>query len=206
MDEIIQDSPEKAHERSMRPRGTKDYYKEKLSGQNVLVGSLRQVEQLDAALRYGFYHVPLENFTDHTLLSQLEYVALYQSIGKFQSSGLEAGVHWYGRIRDWKVVRRHEIQELPARLGTEEKLYVKFTLEQWLKRATPIRPGGRGIYKLLCTSKYVFDRAVEIAELRLRTQEEITLWREKRRQGKINVELNHEFVDLASGVLDIGIK
>ncbi|QHW31463.1 DUF2357 domain-containing protein [Paenibacillus rhizovicinus] len=203
LDEIVQDSPEKAYERSMRPRGTKTYYKDKLAGQNMLVGSLRQVEQLDAALRHGFYHVPLENFTNHTVLSELEYVALYQSIGKFQSQGLESGVHWYGRIRDWKVVRRQEIEEIPPRRGTEEKLYVKFTVEQWTKRPAPIRPGGRGIHKLLCTSKYVFDRAVEIAELKLRTEEELEAWREKRRTGSIRVMLDHEQVDLASRVTAI---
>ncbi|MBM7568091.1 restriction endonuclease-like protein [Paenibacillus sacheonensis] len=203
LDEIVQDSPEKAYERSTVPRGTKEYYKDKLSGQNVVVGSLRQPEQLNAALRHGFYHVPLENFADHTLLSQLEYVALYQSIGKFKSVGLEAGVYWYARIRDWKVVRRHEIQELPARPGTEEKLYVKFTVERWMKRATPIRPGGRGIYKLLCTSKYVFDRAEEIAELKLQSEEEILSWREKRRAGAVSVTIDHEQVDLASRVTEI---
>src|SRR5699024_3570208 len=36
LDEIIQDSPEKAFERSAQPRGTKEYYEDKLSGKNVI--------------------------------------------------------------------------------------------------------------------------------------------------------------------------
>ena len=203
LDEIIMDSPEKAYERSTRPRGTKDYYQNKMAGRNVLVGSLRGVEQLEDALKYGFYHVPLENITEHTLLTQLEYVALYQSVKKFESRGEESGIHWYGRIKDWKVLRRGEITERPPRPGTEEKLYVKFTVEQWMKRETPIVPGGRGIYTLLYTSKYVFDRAVEIAELKLDTEEDIRQWREQRRHGRVKVELDHDQVDLASRVLEI---
>uniref|UniRef100_UPI00269AEC07 DUF2357 domain-containing protein n=1 Tax=Paenibacillus sp. FSL H8-0548 TaxID=1920422 RepID=UPI00269AEC07 len=203
LDEIIMDSPEKAYERSARPRGTKNYYENKLIGKNVLVGSLREVQQLDDALQLKFYHVPLENISDHKLLTQLEYVALYQSIKKFEPRG-ETGIHWYGKIVDWKVIRRKEITERPARPGTEEKLYVKFTVSEWVKRDKPIIPGGRGIYTLLYTSKYVFDRALEIAELKLETEEDLRAWREQRRLGPVTVELDHEQVDLASRVLGVG--
>ncbi|TJY42223.1 DUF2357 domain-containing protein [Cohnella pontilimi] len=205
LDEIILDSPEKAYERSTRPRGTKEYYRNKLTGKNVLVGSLREVSQLDDALRYGFYHVPLENISDHTLLTQLEYVALYQSRNQFLARG-DVGVNWYGKIVNWRVVRRKEITERPARRGTEEKLYVKFTVDGWVKREKPIVPGGRGIYSLLYTSKYIFDRAFEIAELKLDTDEDLTVWREQRRLGAIKVELDHEQVDLASRVLGVSLR
>jgi predicted component of viral defense system (DUF524 family) len=205
LDEIIMDSPEKAYERSTRPRGTKDYYENKLVGKNVLVGSLREVRQLEDALQFKFYHVPLENITDHKLLTQLEYIALYQSIKKFETLG-ETGIHWYGKIVDWKVVRRKEIIERKARPGTEEKLYVKFTIGGWVRRKSPIIPGGRGIYTLLYTSKYVFDRALEIAELKLETEEDLREWREYRRLGPVKIELDHDQVDLASGVLNIGVS
>lgn len=202
LDEIIMDSPEKAYERSTRPRGTKNYYQDKMSGKNVLVGSLRESSQLEQALELKFYHMPLENITDHKILTQIEYIALYQSKGKFASTG-EIGIHWYGRIVDWKVLRRKEITERPARKGSEEKLYVKFTIDQWIKRDQPIVPGGRGIYTALYTSKYIFDRAAEIAELKLETDEDIIQWREQRRVGSVKVELDHEQVDLAKRVLGI---
>lgn len=60
LEEIIQDSPEKAYERSTRPRGTKEYYYNKFVGKNVLVGSLREPSQLDMALKHQFYHMPLK--------------------------------------------------------------------------------------------------------------------------------------------------
>ncbi|TYP69633.1 restriction endonuclease-like protein [Paenibacillus methanolicus] len=205
LDEIIKDSPEKAYERSTRPRGTKEYYRNKLTGKNVLVGSLREVSQLEDAFKYGFYHVPLENINDHTLLTQLEYVALYQSKRQFQDHG-EVGVNWYGKIVNWRVVRRKEITERPARRGTEEKLYVKFAIERWIMREKAIVPGGRGIHSLLFTSKYMFDRALEIAELKLETEEDLLVWREQRRQGRVRVELDHDQVDLASKVIEVRLK
>lgn len=116
------------------------------------------------------------------------------------------GIHWYGRIVDWKVLRRKEITERPARQDTEEDLYVKFTVEEWQRRQTPIVPGGRGIYTLLYTSKYMFDRAIEISELKLDTEEDLMKWREQRRVGPVVVELNHNQVDLANEVVDIRIR
>ncbi|WJH36860.1 restriction endonuclease-like protein [Paenibacillus sp. CC-CFT747] len=105
LDDIIKDSPEKAYERSTRPRGTKEYYQNKFSGKNVLVGSLRESSQLEMALEHRFYHMPLKNIEDHKLLTQIEYIAMCQSRKKFQTEG-KTGIHWYGRVVDWKVVRR----------------------------------------------------------------------------------------------------
>ncbi|WP_262683847.1 hypothetical protein [Paenibacillus baimaensis] len=44
------DSPEKAFERSTRPRGSGDYYQNKLVSKNVLVGSLK--DKADPDLRW----------------------------------------------------------------------------------------------------------------------------------------------------------
>ncbi|MUG46978.1 restriction endonuclease-like protein [Paenibacillus woosongensis] len=205
LDEIIMDSPEKAYERSTRPRGTKEYYSNKLEGKNVLVGSLREPSQLDVALSERFYHIPLKNIFDHKLLTQIEYIAMCQSRRKFQEPA-NTGIHWFGRIQDWKVVRRGEITERPARPGTEEELYVKFTIERWERRDNPIALGGQGIYTCLYTSKYIFDRAHEIAELKLENDEDLRKWREARRVGKVKVELDHTDVDLAGSVVGIRVE
>jgi len=199
LDELILDSPEKAYERSTRPRGTQRYYQEKLTGKNVLIGSLRG-GQLDVALQHRFYHVPLKNVKDHKVLTNLEYVAVYQSKKKY---GEEGGIHWYGKIADWQVLPRKAITERPPRPGTEEELYVKFVVEEWMKREMPIVSGGQGIYTLMFTTKYIFDRAHEIAELRLENEEQLKEWREKRRRGNVKVELDHHYVDLAKRVVRI---
>lgn len=194
--EIIQDSPEKAYERSTRPRGTKEYYANQLAGKNVLVGSVRGPEQVEVALEHYFYHMPLKNLSDVKILTQLEYVAMCQSRKKFTDPA-KTGIHWVGKVADWKVLRRKEIKEVPCRRGTEEDLYVRFTVEEWKSLAAPITLGGQGIYTVLYTSKYILDRALEIAELRLETEEALREWREKRRKGRVQVRLDHEqYVDL----------
>ncbi|MFP4978266.1 DUF2357 domain-containing protein [Paenibacillus sp. CN-4] len=196
LDEIIQDSPEKAYERSTRPRGTKEYYANQLVGKNVLVGSVRGPEQVEVARKHSFYHVPLKNLSDVKILTQIEYVAMCQSRKKFIDPA-KTGIHWVGKVADWKVLRRKEIKEVPCRPGTEEELYVRFSIEAWKGLVVPIALGGQGIYKVLYTSKYILDRALEIAELRLETEEALREWREKRRKGRVQVKLDHEeYVDL----------
>lgn len=203
LNEIIQDSPEKAYERSTTPRGTKEYYANKLTGKNVLVGSVRGPEQVETALEHSFYHVPLRNLSDAQILTQIEYVAMCQSRKKFNDTA-KTGIHWVGRIAEWKVLPRKEITEIPFRQGTEDELYVRFTVEKWMVRDVPIALGGQGIYTILITSKYILDRAFEIAELRLETEEDLREWREKRRKGKVKVTVDHEqFVDLGK-VVEVG--
>ncbi|MEW9701944.1 DUF2357 domain-containing protein [Paenibacillus sp. SI8] len=205
LDEIILDSPEKAFERSTKSRGTKEYFEDKLSSKNVLVGSLRESSQLQTMLEHRFYHMPLKNLTDVKVLTQLEYIAMCQSRKKFDRTG-DTGIHYYGKIKDWKVLRRGEITERPARPGTENDLYVKFTLDEWEKRVEPIALGGQGIYTVLYTTKYMLDRALEIAELKLETEEDLRIWREKRRMGKVKVKLDHNYVDLARRVVDFEME
>ncbi|UQZ34839.1 hypothetical protein C2I18_15660 [Paenibacillus sp. PK3_47] len=196
LDEIIQDSPEKAYERSTRPRGTKEYYANQLAGKNVLVGSVRGPEQVGVAREHSFYHMPLKNLSDVKILTQIEYVAMCQSRKKFIDPA-KTGIHWVGKVTDWKVIRRKEIQEILCRPGTEEELYVRFTIEEWKGLAAPIALGGQGILTVLYTSKYILDRAHEIAELRLETENALREWREKRRKGRVKVKLDHaEYVDL----------
>ncbi len=204
LDELILDSPEKAYERSTRPRGTEAYYQDKLSGKNVLVGSLGSREQLHVCLHHRFYYIPLKNLVrEQHLLTNIAYVALYQSRRLF---GVEsAGIHWVGKVSNWFVVKRKEIREVPVRKNNDEELYVRFIIESWEEKKPPIEPGGHGVYSHLFTSKYILDRAREIAEMKLETEEELQEWREKRRMGRIKVEIDHEDVDLAKQVLKMDV-
>lgn len=147
-------------------------------------------------MRNAFYHMPLKNLALQKLLTQIEYIAMCQSRKKFIDPA-KTGIHWVGKVADWQVLRRKEITEIPCRPGTKEELYVRFTIEEWKRLADPIALGGQGIYKVLFTSKYILDRALEIAELRLDTEEALREWREKRRKGRVQVRLDHEeYVDL----------
>jgi hypothetical protein len=175
-----------------------------MSGKNVLVGALSKKPQLEAALEHGFYHTPLRNITDHKVLTQIEYVALYQSIRLFGTE--EAGISWYGRVRDWKVVPRSAITAIPSSRGATDELYVVFEVDKWVQRETAIVPAGHGIYRILYTTDYIFNRAKEVSELRLETEEELRDWREKRRVGKVRVKLDQEHVDQGSLVVGIEVE
>ncbi|MBY3622835.1 DUF2357 domain-containing protein [Acinetobacter sp. CUI P1] len=200
LDEIIQDSPEKAYERSTRPRGTKEYYANQLAGKNVLVGSVRGPEQVEVARQHSFYHVPLKNLASQKIITQIEYVAMCQSRRKFFDPA-KTGIHWVGKVVDWEVVKRKEIKEIVPEPYKEEKDYVRFTVEEWIPLKPHIALGGQGINTVLYTCKYVLDRALEIAELRLETEEDLREWREKRRKGRVKVKVDHEqFVDLGKVV------
>lgn len=59
------------------------------------------------------------------------------------------------------------------------------------------------MYHTLFTAKPLFDRACEVAELRLESEADIRLWREARRQGKAKVKLDQEPVDLATKVTQV---
>jgi predicted component of viral defense system (DUF524 family) len=206
LDEIILDSPENAYERAVRPRGSKEYYDNKYSGKNVLVGCMSREEQLEIALRNKFYHTPLENITNHKLLTQLEYVALYQSKKFFGKSNEIVGVKYYGKIKDWKIVKRGEITVIPSKHNPPDKLYVVFEIEEWETRKGIILPGRHGVRSIAFTSKYIFDRAQEIAELKLENEEELLLWREARRRGRVEVKLDHEHLDYAKKVMSVSLK
>ncbi|WP_313731401.1 nuclease domain-containing protein [Cohnella nanjingensis] len=196
LDELILDSPEKAYERSTRPRGTQSYYEDKLSGKTVLVGTLSRPEQLNDLLAYGFYHVPLRHFVRHGDLANLAYVAIYQSNTLFGRE--QAGIHYYGRIKSWSVMPRDQIQEIPLRRGAPTELYAKLVVEEWLPKRMPIVPGGHGVKSVLLTSEYMFKRAREVAELRLETEDQLRDWREKRRRGKVSVRWDRYEVDRAT--------
>ena len=206
LDEIILDSPENAYERSVRPKGSKEYYENKYIGKNVLIGCMSREEQLEIALQNKFYHTPLENITNHTLLTQLEFVALYQSRKFFGKSKEIVGIKYYGKVKEWRIVKRSEITIIPSKNNPPDKLYVVFEIEEWETRKQIILPGGHGVRSIAFTSKYIFDRAMEISELKLENEEELLLWRETRRRGPVQVELDHEHIDHAKKVVSVGLK
>jgi len=195
LDELIMDSPEKAYERATQQKGTKDYYAEKLVGKNMLVGALSHKDQLRDLQQYRFYHVPLKHFADHGELAKLEYVTIYQSITTFGRE--QAGIFLFGRIKSWSVLPREQIRDIPSRRKATTELYVKFDVEEWQTRERPILPGGHGIQHMLLTSWHIFSRAEEVAELRLETEEQIRSWREKRRNGKVNLKWDAYHLDQA---------
>lgn len=90
--------------------------------------------------------------------------------------------------------------------SSQVKLYVRFNIKEWTRLPRLVKPGGNFVYSHLFTTKYILDRAEELAELRLGTEEELSKWREKRRLGKVKVELDNEYVDKAERVLRVRVE
>ncbi|MGB8955295.1 MAG: DUF2357 domain-containing protein, partial [Tumebacillaceae bacterium] len=203
LDELIMDSPEKAFERSVLPRGTEQHFANQLTGKNMVIGALGEKDQLQICLEHRFYHMPLKRFKDQRLLSQLEWVGIYESKHFFGEKN--CGIRWVGRVREWNVVKRGQITECPVRKNNSDELYVRFEIEEW-SQERKIEAGGRYVQHALFTTKYLFDRALEIAELRIENDEELREWREKRRRGRVKVELDDVYVDKASRVVSVEVE
>ncbi|WP_229704048.1 nuclease domain-containing protein [Caldalkalibacillus thermarum] len=189
LEQLITETAEASFERATPVQGMEEFFTRKKAILNVLVGSLRRpsavtgYDQLSLCLRHRFYHIPLENVKHH--LSHIEYVALYQQ-KRYYPPG---GIIYYGKVKDFQIVRRREMKELPRRYQRDVRLYVRFNVEVWKKRKQPIEPRGYGGSSHLFTTWELFKKAVELPELTLKNEAQYRLWRELRRVDQ-NVRIN----------------
>lgn len=93
--------------------GKDEYFKDR----TVLVGALRNKEQLEINFKGKFYHTKCSNI--NLAAHNIKFVALAQS--KKQFAG-EAGISYYGKIIDIKVVKRNKIKEIPS--DSQEDYYI----------------------------------------------------------------------------------
>ncbi len=173
LEELIVDSSDSAFERAVTQAGTGYYYREKFDPKTVLVGALKNKEQLKVNLENKFYHIPYEQVKKTCF--NIKYVALYQSEKQFSGSG---GISYYGEVKDMEVLKRQGITEIPK---DSEHLYVKFTVKEWQQLDNVIKPVGYGVRSHIYTTLYLLQRATELPELSLKSEEEIRLWKELKR-------------------------
>ena len=176
LEEILLESSDTAFERSILQEGTANYLEEGEEKKNVLIGPLRRKEQLKVCLDNNMYYTYLDRVQSY--LGNLEYIAIYQSREKFKNEK-EQGILYYGKIKDYKILPRENIAEMPEKSRSGE-LAVKFFIEKWLPKEPGIIPGGYGPARPLQTSWRLFKEARVYPELHL-SRGEIRLWRELRR-------------------------
>ncbi len=129
---------------------------------SVLIGALRNSNQLNAALKYGFYHVP-ESITPNP--ESIRCIAIYQSKNLFPK---DAGVKYYGKVIACRRVPRYEIKEIPSDSNRE---YYRFEIEKWKTLSLKIQADALGevatettLYQLLTaenTSELHLDSYLE---------------------------------------------
>jgi hypothetical protein len=101
-------------------------------------------------------------------------------------------------VLDWQVIRKK------GDVG-EEDLVVQFIIEKWIRLYEPLIQGVNDLKGCFVTSSYLLDRVSSLAELRIE-EDDLSSWRELKRQGHVVVELDHECVDLATSIKSIKLR
>ncbi len=174
LDELIEESAPSSYERSLRQRGHDYYLKDSyFSERTVLLGSLSNKGQLDINLNNKFYHTKLKNVDLEKHL--IKTIAIGQSKNLF---GAEAGVKYYGKVKDIRIVKRNEIKEIPRE---SDELYIRFEIEGWKELDNPIKVEGFQVITVLYTTDYLLKNAKTVSELCIKDKEEFRLWMELKR-------------------------
>ncbi len=174
LDELISDSSDSAFERATLPRGIESKLaKVDWSKRDVLVGTLKNPEQLDICLKHKFYHIPESRIDEEHL--PIHYVAIYQTKAMF---GADAKIELYGEVKSTKIVKRKEITEIPS---DSDELYYRFEIKSWKKLDTPIKPKEQGFVSIF-TNMFLLRHSAKVLELCLQSEEEYRFYTELKRR------------------------
>ena len=172
--ELVDDSPETALAETVLPSGIeKKLVKMDWSHRDVLIGSLRNHDQLKICLKNYFYHVPADKITDKNL--PIHYVALYQSKNLF---GSEAGIRYWGEVIRTEQVKRREIQEIPKQ---SDDMYYRFVVKAWNQLDVPVGVRELGPRKPLFTTLFQLLHSREVPDLLIQSEEDFRMYSELRR-------------------------
>lgn len=134
----------------------------------VLIGTLRNREQLEIILKNNFYHIPEIMIPDDK--NNFSYIAIYQSKNLF---GKEAGIKYFGKIVSSERVKRKDITQIPS---DSDDIYLKFYVDTWNNLGSLITPGHGGML-VGFTNLYMLLRANVMDELYFKCEQEFKLYR-----------------------------
>ena len=124
---------------------------------DVLVGLVRSNQQLQAALKFRFYHIPVQRLK---IDKQPKYIALYVR-KNLQSPN--CGVIYYGQVVSFSVVKRSAIKELPK---DSDALYYYFSVQEWLPLQGTVDLPGFNVYKWMSLEEVTGDhKPVEVPKV-----------------------------------------
>jgi hypothetical protein len=188
LDKLINESSYSTFERSLEPIGKENYIKDEyVRDRTVLVGSLRNKEQLEINLKGKFYHTKCSNINlaEHNI----KFVALAQSKRQFVD---EAGITYYGKVVDIKVVKRNKINEIPS--DSEEDYYL-FQIEEWKKLHRKIEVKGYQVLRVIYSTEFLLNNASIVTELCIKSKEEYRLWQELKRESSLTETESHKNIN-----------
>ncbi len=174
LSELIAESPEAAFSRATLPAGIEEKLaKIDWNRRDVLIGTLRNREQLDICLGKRFYLVPKRRISEQNM--PIRYVAIYQTKAKF---GAEARIEYYGEVVSTRLVKRSEITEIPKDSNEE---YYRFEISEWKRLPNPIVPKEVG-FPIEFTNLFLLQHSSQIPELLIRSEEEYRFFTELKRR------------------------
>jgi uncharacterized protein len=191
LNELISDSPESAFERATLPRGIEEKLKHvDWNKRDVLIGDLKNKNQLDVCLQNKFYYVPASQINTDSF--PIHYVAIYQSKNIF---GQYAGVSYYGEVTRCFRTSRDRIKEIHK---NSDEIYYRFEIKEWKKlpktiAAKEFAPGRK------LTNMFLLEHVEEASALIIRSEEEFRLYAELKRAFK-DAEFNDDRKEIGFGV------
>lgn len=138
---------------------------------NVMVANVPTKEHLNAYVENRFFHIPIKKLSNVRL--GVEYIAFYQPKNEFKE---EAGIFFYGKIKEVKKYKRKECLEIPSQKKNEEKDYLRFELED-LEKVGPIETVEYGVELITYTTLYLLKNAETLHELHFKNRLEIELYK-----------------------------
>lgn len=146
---------------------------------DVLVGSFRNEAQFRVCMEKNFYYIPADLIEEWD--KPIHFVAAFQTPRMFRD---QAGVRYYGKVLEERIVPRGSIHEVPQTHGTPKALYYRYEIEKWLPLETPILPRESAFVRAF-TNFFLLENAQYVPELLLGSEEEYRLYTElKRREGR----------------------
>ncbi|WP_308282452.1 DUF2357 domain-containing protein [Clostridium estertheticum] len=138
---------------------------------NVMLVNVKDEHHLKEYKENLFYHIPIARLKE--VRESVEYIAFYQPMTKFKQ---EAGIRYYGKIKEWKEYRRGECTEIKSRAGTEDDIYLRINLEsiQEIDNIVPIQTGPRIVNY---TNLYLLKSAESTQELKVGSSLELQVYK-----------------------------
>ncbi len=132
----------------------------------VLIGALRNPNQLKLAIDYEFYHVPVSAVQN---AKNIKCIAIYQSKNLFSQN---PGVKYYGKVIALREIPRYEIKEIPS---DSNAMYYRFEVEKWKMLKNPVTADSLGEITTE-TTLYQLMTAEKTSELHINSKDEYEIY------------------------------
>ena len=172
LDDLINDSPETAFERTTLPIGIESKLKTvDWSKRDVLVGKVNSKSELDIFTNYHCYYFSCNKID--RIDFPIHYVALYQPGSIFD----DCGINIYGEVLSVIKVKRKNIIESPS---DSEEMYFKCIIKDWMPLQRPIAIKERAD-NIMFTNLFLLQHSFNMSDLRIKSEEEYRLYTEVKR-------------------------